>query len=60
LKLPNIVVAPHIASATHQSRSKMSELAAVNLVKVLKGEEPPALVNQEVKKIRPLSQVKMI
>lgn len=60
LTLPNIVVAPHIASATHQSRSKMSELAAVNLIKVLKGEEPPALVNQDVKNIRPLSQVKMI
>lgn len=60
LKLPNIIVAPHIASATHQSRSKMSEFAALNLVKVLKGEEPPALVNQEVKNIRPLDKVKMI
>ncbi len=60
LKLPNIIVAPHIASATHQSRSKMSEFAALNLVKVLKGEEPPALVNQDVKNIRPLDKVKMI
>jgi glyoxylate reductase len=60
LKLPNIIVAPHIASATHQSRSKMSEMAALNLVKVLKGEEPPSLVNQEVKNIRPLDKVKMI
>ena len=60
LKLPNIIVAPHIASATHQSRSKMSEMAALNLVKVLKGEEPPSLVNQDVKNIRPLNKVKMI
>jgi len=60
LKLPNIIVAPHIASATHQSRSKMSEVAALNLIKVLKGEEPPALVNQDVKNIRPLDKVKMI
>jgi glyoxylate reductase len=60
LKLPNIIVAPHIASATHQSRSKMSELAALNLVKVLEGEEPPSLVNKDVKNIRPLDKVKMI
>jgi hypothetical protein len=38
----------------------MSELAAINLVKVLKGEEPPALVNPDVKNIRPLDKVKMI
>ena len=60
LKLPNIVVAPHIASATHQARSKMSEVAALNLVKVLKGEEPLFLVNQDVKKVRSLEKVKMI
>lgn len=60
LTLPNVVVAPHIASATVQSRTKMSELAAINLVKVLKGEEPPALVNPDVKSIRPLDKVKMI
>jgi len=60
LRLPNIVVAPHIASATHQARSKMAEVAAKNLVNVLEGKEPLFLVNQEVKKVRPLDKVKMI
>lgn len=54
LKLPNLVVAPHIASATHQARSKMAEVAAKNLVNVLKGEEPLFLFNQEVRKVRSL------
>jgi glyoxylate reductase len=54
LKLPNLVVTPHIASATHQARSKMAEVAAKNLVNVLKGEEPLFLFNQEVRKVRSL------
>jgi len=60
LKLENVILALHIASATKQSRSKMAELAAKNLVAVLKGEEPLHLVNSEVMKIRPLSQVKTV
>lgn len=54
LRLSNLVVAPHIASATHQARSKMAEVAAKNLVSVLNSEEPLFLFNQEVKKVRPL------
>ncbi|MEM1554793.1 MAG: D-glycerate dehydrogenase [Thermoproteota archaeon] len=60
LTLPNVVVAPHIASATFHARSKMAEVAALNLVKVLKGEEPLFLFNPEVKSKRPLESVKMI
>lgn len=59
-KLPNVVLAPHIASATIEARSKMAELAAKNLIAVLKGEMPPALVNKDVIKVRPLDKVKMI
>jgi len=33
----------------------MAVMAATNLVSVLRGEEPPNLVNPEVRKIRPLS-----
>jgi len=60
LKLDNVVLTPHIGSASHETRSKMAEIAAKNLVLVLKGEKPLYLVNPEVEKIRPLSQVKVI
>ncbi len=59
-KFKNVVLTPHIGSATFETRAKMAELAVDNLISVLKGEEPKALVNPEVKKIRPLSSVKMI
>jgi len=59
-KFKNAVLTPHIGSATFETRAKMAELAVDNLISVLKGEEPKALVNPEVKKIRPLSSVKMI
>jgi len=59
-KLDNVVLTPHVASATIEARTKMAEPAAKNLVAVLKGEVPPALVNPEVIKIRPLDKVKMI
>ena len=50
-KLDNVILAPHIASATIEARQRMAELAANNLVAVLKGEMPPALVNKEVLKL---------
>lgn len=56
LSLPNLVVAPHIASATHQARSKMADVAAKNLINVLRGEDPLFLFNPEVKKIRALEK----
>jgi len=60
LGLDNIVMAPHIASATKEARSKMSEVSAKNLVAVLKGEMPLFLVNKDVLKVKPLAQVKTI
>jgi len=43
----NAVLAPHTASATIWTRSRMAEMAANNLVAGLKGERPPNLVNPE-------------
>jgi glyoxylate reductase len=56
LKMKNVVLLPHIGSATYQTRSKMAEVAARNLLDVLAEKEPDPrfLVNPEVKKVRPL------
>jgi glyoxylate reductase len=56
LKMKNAVLLPHIGSATYQTRSKMAEVAARNLLDVLAGKEPHPrfLVNPEVKNVRPL------
>ncbi len=42
--LPNVIVTPHIASATEGTRSKMSEIAAANIIAVLEGQTPPNIV----------------
>jgi len=43
--LDNVILTPHIASATHETRSAMSELAAKNIIAVLAGEKPITPVN---------------
>jgi glyoxylate reductase len=48
LKLPNVIVAPHIASATVQTRNAMAEICANNLLAGLSGQKLPAWVNPEV------------
>jgi lactate dehydrogenase-like 2-hydroxyacid dehydrogenase len=48
LTLSNIIVCPHIASASVASRTKMATMAAENLIAGLKGETPPNLVNPDV------------
>ena len=53
LKLDNVVVAPHIASASHVTRSKMAEMAAENLIALFEGRTPPNLVNPDVLKMKP-------
>jgi glyoxylate reductase len=45
LELENVVLAPHIGSASIETRDRMAELAAENLVAVLRGEEPKTPVN---------------
>jgi glyoxylate reductase len=48
LRLPNVIVAPHIASATVGTRNAMAEICANNLLAGLAGEALPAWVNPEV------------
>jgi Lactate dehydrogenase and related dehydrogenases len=48
LNLENIVIAPHIASASKTTRGKMSLMAAQNLIAGLKGERLPNCVNPQV------------
>jgi len=56
LKLDNVVVAPHISSASYETRSRMAEMVAENLVAFFEGKKPPNLVNPDVMKIKPLSK----
>ncbi len=55
LKMKNVVLLPHIGSATYQTRFAMAEVAAKNVLDVLAEREPNSrfLVNAEVKKVRP-------
>jgi len=48
LKLENVVLAPHIASASVDTRRKMSMMAAENAVAAIEGRRPPNLLNPEV------------
>jgi glyoxylate reductase len=56
LGLSNVVVAPHISSASYETRSRMAEMVAENLVAFFGGKTPPNLVNPEVIQVRPLSR----
>lgn len=48
LEVPNVVLTPHIASATVATRRAMADLAADNLVAALTGGKPPTPVNPQV------------
>jgi glyoxylate reductase len=48
LELENVVLAPHIASASLETRTAMAMMAAENVIAALRGERPPNLVNPEV------------
>ncbi len=45
LELENVVLAPHIGSASIETRDKMAALAAENLAAVLRGEQPKTPIN---------------
>ena len=47
-KLSNVVVGPHIGSASISTRDKMGEMCAKNVIAVLTGDRPPNVVNPEV------------
>ncbi len=46
LELDNVVLLPHLGSATHEARGAMVQLACDNLVATLRGDEPLTPVNQ--------------
>jgi lactate dehydrogenase-like 2-hydroxyacid dehydrogenase len=48
LQLSNVVLAPHIASASVDTRRKMSLMAAENAVAALEGRRPPNLLNLDL------------
>jgi glyoxylate reductase len=52
LTLDNVIIAPHIASASVVTRTKMALIAADNLIAGLKGQLGPAPVNPEVLKAK--------
>ena len=39
--LDNVLIVPHLASASVKTRDRMAEIAATNMVAAMKGEEPP-------------------
>jgi len=52
LSLPNVVLTPHIASATRPTRLAMANLAADNLIAFFAGRQPPNPINPEVLQAR--------
>jgi glyoxylate reductase len=47
LNLDNVVITPHIGSATVETRQRMAEMAVRNLLDVWRGHAPAAVVNPE-------------
>jgi glyoxylate reductase len=52
IECPNAVLAPHIASASRETRTKMAVMAVENCLAVLEGKRPPNPVNPEVLAVR--------
>ncbi len=52
LKLGNVILVPHIGSASVETRAKMAIMVVENLLRFFKGETPPNLVNPEVLNFR--------
>jgi D-3-phosphoglycerate dehydrogenase len=44
----NVLLSPHTAGATHESRDNMARFAAEQLIDILDGKRPPRLVNPNV------------
>jgi glyoxylate/hydroxypyruvate/2-ketogluconate reductase len=53
LTVPNVVLTPHIASASLRTRRAMADLAAANLLAALGGGRPPTALNPQVLPLRP-------
>ena len=60
IKLENVVLTPHIGSATREARIQMSRMAALNIVEVLINKKPPVnLVNTELLESAPEVQPRL-
>ncbi len=52
LKLRNVALLPHLGSASHETREKMTEMAVENVILALSGKTPRNLVNPEVLQVK--------
>jgi glyoxylate reductase len=50
LKRPNVVLTPHLASASLETRTKMAVMAANGIVALFKGQQPANMLNPDVLK----------
>lgn len=46
--MENVILTPHIASATHEAREAMGKLAVDAILQTIEGQMPPNIVNKEV------------
>jgi lactate dehydrogenase-like 2-hydroxyacid dehydrogenase len=46
--MPNVILTPHIASATHEARDKMGQQVIDAILDVFAGKKPENIVNSEV------------
>ena len=51
LKRANVVLTPHIASASLETRTKMAVMAANNIVAMFNGQRPPNILNPDILKM---------
>ena len=51
-ELDNVVLTPHIGSASYETRSRMAVMVAENVLAALKGKMPPNCINPEASKYR--------
>lgn len=49
-KLTNVILTPHIASSSMETRGAMARIAAENIVAILKNAKPPTILNPDVLK----------
>jgi glyoxylate reductase len=53
MKLDNVVLVPHIGSATVETRTKMAVIAVENAIAAIQGKTPQNLVNPDAMKVKP-------
>jgi len=48
LEMPNVVLMPHLGSATNEAREEMSRVVALNIATAFSGKIPPNIVNRDI------------